>query len=481
MSNALVEKINFSLQNNILTKQEINAWQPYPLPDGSDGLSAIERTRKRVSAAGQWAPWQMIGRRMSIGCVALEITQRCNLDCSYCYLSESSEALKDIPLEEVLRRIDMIHAHYGDNTDVQVTGGDPTLRKRDELVSIIRYIKQKGMRASLFTNGIKATRELLVELCEAGLEDVAFHVDMTQERKGYNSEAELNFIREEYIARARGLPLAVIFNNTVYPGNFHEVPEMVRFYVKHADVVRFASFQVGADTGRGTERDRVTIDAKAVMDAIREGAGTHLNFEAASAGHAKCNGYAYGLVVNGRVLDFFNDPQFVQDILASSANITINRTSKWQVWKTAFRYLISHPAVLWGVVSRFAMLAWRERRDFIAARGKVGKISFFVHNFMDASQLERDRCEACPFMVMTPQGPMSMCVHNAKRDDYLLVPAEVKRDNKLMYFNPATGQFEDQIPGKIAVSLTQKNTRGRAKQESGIGEQEHSQGNEETV
>lgn len=447
-----------------LTKQEITDWQPYPLPDGKDGLTALARTQKRMNAAGQWAPWQMIGRRMAIGCVALEITQRCNLDCSYCYLSESSEALKDIPLEEVYRRIDMIFDHYGPNTDVQVTGGDPTLRNREELVAIIRYIKAKNMRSSLFTNGIKATRDLLEELCAAGLEDVAFHVDMTQERKGYASEAALNVVREEYINRARGLPLAVIFNNTAFPGNFHEIPDMVRFYVKHADVVRFASFQVGADMGRGTERARVTVNPSTVMDAIRDGAGANLNFDAASAGHAKCNGYAYGLVINKNVYDFFNDPQFVQDILASSANLTVNRADKRSVLKTAAGYFIRHPATFWGVAARLAKLAWQARHDLIAARGKIGKISFFVHNFMDSAQLKKERCDACSFMVMTPTGPISMCVHNAKRDDYLLVAAPVKRQNKILFFNPASGEFEDKMPDKISVALTRKNMRGRAKE-----------------
>ena len=446
-----------------LSPTEIAAWKPYPLP-GNDGLTSLARTRQRMQIAGQWAPWQMIGRRMAIGCVALEITQRCNLDCTYCYLSEASEALKDIPLEEVCRRIDMIHAHYGDNTDVQVTGGDPTLRKREELVAIIRYIRHKGMRSSLFTNGIKATRDLLEELCDAGLEDVAFHVDMTQERKGYTSEHELNVVREEYIERARGLKLAVIFNTTAFPGNFHEVPALVKFFVKHADVVRFASFQVGADMGRGIERERVTITPGTVMQAIREGAGANLNFDAASAGHAECNGYAYGLVVNGRVHDFFNDPEFVRAILASSAHLTVKRANKAALWTTVAGYLLSHPAIFWGVTRRFAALAWRQRRDFIAARGRVGKLSFFVHNFMDSSQLDKARCDACSFMVMTPEGPMSMCVHNAKRDDYLLVAAQVKRENKLMYFNPVTGQLEDRMPGRIAVKLTRKNARGRARQ-----------------
>ena len=452
-----------------LTKQQIADWHPYLMPDGSDGLTQLERTKRRMQAAGQWAPWQMIGRRMAVGCVALEITQRCNLDCSYCYLSESSEALKDIPLEEVFRRIDMIFDHYGANTDVQVTGGDPTLRKYDELLAIVRYIKAKDMRASLFTNGIKATRKMLEDLCQAGLEDVAFHVDMTQERQGYSSETALNAVREEYINRARGLPLAVIFNTTACPENFHEIPALCQFFVRHADVVRFASFQVGADMGRGTARERITVNPATVMQSIRDGVGANLNFDAASTGHAKCNGYAYGLIINGQVYDFFNDPEFVQDILASSANLKVNRADKGSVFKTAIAYFAKHPAMFWGVVWRFAKLVWGARRNFVAARGKVGKISFFVHNFMDTSQLEQDRCDACSFMVMTPTGPMSMCVHNAKRDDHLLVAAQVKQHNKLRYFNPATGELEDQMPTKIAVNLTRKNTRGRAKETAPAG------------
>lgn len=445
----------------VLTADEIKDWKPYRLAD--DGLTARARAKERMQRAGQWAPWQMLGRRMSVGCVALEITQRCNLDCSYCYLSESSEALKDIPLEEVYRRIDMIYDFYGAKTDVQVTGGDPTLRKRDELVAIIRYIKQKGLRSSLFTNGIKATRDLLEELVDAGLEDVAFHVDMTQERAGYASEAALNAVRKEYIERARDLPLSVIFNTTAYPGNFHEVPALVQFFIEHADVVRLASFQIGADSGRGVERERVTVSPETVIAAIQQGANAPLNFAAASAGHHACNRYAYGVIINGRMHDFLNDPGFVQYVLHESTGVTINRANKFDVLKAVTAFLVKRPKIFVGVIGRFAALAWRARRDLLAARGRVGKLSFFVHNFMDTEALDIERCDACSFMVMTPEGPMSMCVHNAKRDDYLLVAAEVKRENKLMYFNPATGQFQGQMPKNIAVTLTRKNARGRAK------------------
>ncbi len=444
-----------------LSAQEIKAWQPEKLP--KDELSPMQRTRLRMEATGQWADWQMLGRRMAIGCVALEITQRCNLDCSYCYLSESSEALKDIPLEEVMRRIDQIFAFYGPDTDIQVTGGDPTLRKTEELIAIVAYIKQRGMRASLFTNGIKATRALLEQLCAVGLDDIAFHVDMTQERKGYHSEVELHSVRLEYIERTVGLPLSVFFNTTAFPGNFHEIPDVVRFFVQHADQVRLASFQIGADTGRGTERERITVNPQTVMAAISQGAGTEMTFDAASTGHAACNGYAYGLIIDGKVYNCYNDPAFVQSVLADTAHLRFDRAHKQRSVDAMAKFLLTHPKHLLGFASQFAKATWKAWPALIKNGAKIGKISFFVHNFMDAKQLDKERCEACSFMVMTPEGPLSMCVHNAKRDDYLLVAANVQRENKVLFFNPVSGALEDTMPDKIQVELSRKNARGRAK------------------
>lgn len=137
----------------------------------------------------KWNNGQMAGRRWPVACVSLEITQRCNLDCTLCCLGESSETVRDLPLEEVFRRIDLIVAQYGPATDVQISGGKPTLRRRGELIAIVARIHQRGLRASLFTNGIKATRALLIELAQVGLTDVAFHVDPTQPRAGFASEA----------------------------------------------------------------------------------------------------------------------------------------------------------------------------------------------------------------------------------------------------------------------------------------------------
>jgi hypothetical protein len=60
------------------------------------------------------------------------------------------------------------------------------------------------------------------------------------------------------------------------------------------------------------------------------------------------------------------------------------------------------------------------KADLMASRGRVNKLSFFIHNFMDACDLDPERIKACTFMAATQDGPISMCLHNARRDQYIL-------------------------------------------------------------
>ena len=376
-----------------------------------------------MMATGQWEPHQAMGRRWAIGCVALEITQRCNLDCSACYLSENSELVRDLPLPEVFRRIDRIRRHYGPGTDVQVTGGDPTLRKRDELIAIVRRVREAGMNPSLFTNGIRATRELLTALAEAGLVDVAFHVDMTQGRRGYDSEVALNRLRAEYIERVRGLPLSVFFNTTIFDGNLDELPDVVAFFVRNSDVVRLASFQPQAVVGRGMLKSRSErITTATVKRRIERGAGTAISFDTAHAGHERCNRYGMVFVANGSACDALDHPALYARILDRMSDVRFDRQNKRRALRAFVGALVRHPDILVHATPWLAAKAWRLRHDLVAARFHVNKLSFVIHNFMDSCALETERLTACTFMVATRDGPVSMCRHNATRDDFILAP-----------------------------------------------------------
>lgn len=406
------------LEIQYLSADEIESLVPESLPNSSE--DQLLNIQQKLKDTGQWHGGQIAGRRWAVCSVALEVTQRCNLDCTLCYLSEHSEAVKDVPLEELFRRIDMIFTYYGINTDIQITGGDPTLRKREDLIKIVERITALGMRCSLFTNGILATRDLLESLSNAGLSDVAFHVDITQQRKGYGSETALNEIRQKYIDRVRGLPLAVFFNTSVCEDNFAELPDIVRFFSKQADVVSLISFQLQADTGRGVLRERAqVIDQQTVIQQIEKAIGTSLCFDTLVAGHQRCNSYAMAFEINGNYYDFYDDAEFSRALLDATAQAALPRKHRGQAKTAAVKAFLQAPAIWWPAARWLAKKLWAVKYDLWAARGRVQKMTFVLHNFMDAAKLERERIHSCVFMVATAEGPISMCLHNAKRDNYL--------------------------------------------------------------
>lgn len=402
-------------------KSESRLFQPQLRPD-----HPLADMKRRQQAAQQWTDGQMAGRRWAVACVSLEITQRCNLDCTLCYLSDHSEAVRDIPMAELMRRIDMIHAHYGPGTDVQVSGGEPTLRAQPELVEIVRTIASRGMRPALLTNGIRASRSLLVELAAAGLTDVAFHVDTTQLRAGYADEAALNTVRLEYMARAHGLPVNVMFNTTVHDGNWGCVAMLARFFVDHADQVRFASFQLQAETGRGVlgaREDHISLDA--IWKRLEAGAGTPLSNDVLLAGHSSCNRGAVMLVAAGQAHDAFGDRYFVQRFMREISAAVIDRRTRGRAVRTLFDAALRRPALALAGVGWLLRQARAMRAALWRSRGRVHKLTFFTHNFMDAQHLDEERVNACVFMAVTQDGPMSMCAYNARRNDYLLRPLEI--------------------------------------------------------
>ncbi|SLN41997.1 molybdenum cofactor biosynthesis protein A [Roseovarius albus] len=432
-----------------LTKQDIQRFQPSrPHPD--DPTTSL---REGLQQSGHFGSEQLAGRTFPIACVALEITQRCNLDCTLCYLSDLAETVRDVPLFELKRRIKMIHDHYGDYTNVQITGGDPTLRTIPDLEEIVREIKAHNMRSALFTNGIKANRHMLERMAAAGLDDVAFHVDVTQERKGYESEAALNAIRLEYLERAAGLPLRVLFNTTVCADNVHEIPDLVQFFIQHAGQISLASFQMQADTGRGIlrERDETLINQQSVMELVEQGAGTSLPFDMPMIGHPDCNKYTAVLTNGKTTVPLYDDPPFFTTLFHAIAQQGVDWSVERKVLPRALRTAIRSPHIAaLGLV--FVIRKVWAFKSSLFHRKMPKKISFFIHNFMDAEKLEEDRCKSCVFMVATARGPLSMCVHNSKRDAMITEAVPEKPGQR------AWSPIEAEIP---AASLPYKKLKGR--------------------
>ena len=426
--------------------------------DDSRHQQRLKDTKNRMG--DMFTPNQVLGRLHSIGCVAVEITQKCNLDCTLCYLSEHSQSVADIPIEEVFRRLDDVLHHYGPGTHVQITGGDPTLRKHKELVEIVRYANDLGLYTAMFTNGIGATRKLLKRLAEVGLRDVAFHVDTTQRRENGENELVLNNIRQEYLDRAKGLGLMVIFNTTVHKDNFHDIPDLVGFFRQHADQIGLVSFQLQADTGRGEWRERdIVINTQTVEAQIEKGSTSDLPWDVMQVGHSECHHYLPTAVVNNKVYPLVSSKKFIAEFMHDFQYASWDRhKSKKHIIGKFMLELLKKPK-WWVRLPVFAVQhILNMSGDLFKSRGRVHQLTFFVQNFMDANELVQERVDACSFMVMTDQGPVSMCEHNANRDEYILKPMQITRsDGTVIDYQPLKDKVVKQSTGQGAQKLSQIN------------------------
>jgi MoaA/NifB/PqqE/SkfB family radical SAM enzyme len=97
--------------------------------------------------------------------------RRCNLSCGYC--NEYDDVSSPVPTEEMFRRIDKL-ADLGTRV-VTLSGGEPLLHP--DLEKIIARIRQRGMMATLISNGYLMTRERIVKLNQSGLDYFQISID----------------------------------------------------------------------------------------------------------------------------------------------------------------------------------------------------------------------------------------------------------------------------------------------------------------
>ncbi len=167
-------------------------------------------------------PWSMNDNPIAW----LEVTDVCNIHCEGCYRQymtghKSLEQLK----EEVL-----FFKRWRNPDNFSIAGGEPLIHP--QIVELVAFIREQGCKPVILTNALALTPELLHELKQAGLAGFTIHIDSHQNRPHWNdkTEAEHNELRQKYadMIHAEG-GLYVIFNATVYPSTFHEIPDVMRW------------------------------------------------------------------------------------------------------------------------------------------------------------------------------------------------------------------------------------------------------------
>lgn len=122
----------------------------------------------------------------------LHLTQRCNLNCQYCYNKENIGKSGDLTTEEWKRIIKKLHDNNFDY--VVFTGGEVSLR--NDLVELAKYVDSLNMKLHILTNGTTRMQDELfdyVERIEISIDDA------NVQRNNLLRKNSSNFTVYEYI------------------------------------------------------------------------------------------------------------------------------------------------------------------------------------------------------------------------------------------------------------------------------------------
>ncbi len=193
----------------------------------------------------------------------LVVTNRCDLNCWYCFFfAERAGYVYEPSLEDLRKAVRLLKNERPiPGNAVQITGGEPSLR--DDILDIIRMIKDEGIHHVQYnTNGIRMSQDLKFARAvrSAGVSTVYLSFDGVTPKTNPKNHFEIPGMLDN--SRRAGLGV-VLVPTVIRSVNDHEVGDIVRFGFRSIDVVRGVNFQpvslVGRMPRKERERHRITI------------------------------------------------------------------------------------------------------------------------------------------------------------------------------------------------------------------------------
>ncbi|AOY76456.1 radical SAM (seleno)protein TrsS [Clostridium formicaceticum] len=199
-------------------------------------------------------------------CTALiEVTNRCNLSCSYCFAQAEIEEAEDPDIKMIEERFDRLLSR-GIRCNLQLSGGEPTLR--EDLAEIIKMGRSKNLfLIQVNTNGIRIAQDeaYLKKLKEAGLDSIYLQFDSTCDQVYTRLRGRKLFdLKKQAIENCQKHQVGVVLVPTLVPEiNTHHIGEMIKFALAYTPTVRGIHFQPVSYFGKipsdGAVSNRLTI------------------------------------------------------------------------------------------------------------------------------------------------------------------------------------------------------------------------------
>lgn len=182
--------------------------------------------------------------------IAWEITRSCTLRCQHCRAAAVRAAYEgEFTLDEIKKVIDSIAARF--QPILILTGGEPMLRA--DLLDIVRYATQTGLRPVMATCGTLLTEQSAQKLKDSGVQRISVSIDGPDagSHDAFRGVPGAFDAAMKGIAAARKVGLPFQINTTVTRRNWAQLPRILDLAVS-LDAAAFHPFLL-VPVGRGKD------------------------------------------------------------------------------------------------------------------------------------------------------------------------------------------------------------------------------------
>jgi len=356
-------------------------------------------------------------------CVLLEVTQRCDLHCAFCFAAAGDQRVADPDLASIenwYRRLLQAGGPY----NIQLSGGEPALR--DDLPDIIRLGRDLGFTFfQLNTNGLRLARDstYLKRLKDAGLSTVFLQFD------GTNGEIHRQLRCRDLLAqklavieRCAELNLGVVLVPTLVPRvNTDDIGNLIKLALDHFPAVRGVHFQPVSYFGRypqpPRDADRITIPE--VIRAIETQTNGHIksaSFKPSNAENARCSFHGNFVVMpDGDLMPLTQraTSSCCQPSDAAQGSIKAREfvAQHWSAPEASIELLPVAPQIVAPqvIAPQPSLGGW----DTFLSRAKTHVFCLSGMAFQDAWNLDLERLRECYIHNISPDGRLiPFCAYN---------------------------------------------------------------------
>ena len=343
--------------------------------------------------------------------VLLEITQRCNLGCNFCFADAGASPMDDPSLEVIKGWYEKL-LKGGGPFNIQLSGGEPTLR--DDLPEIIALGKSLGFNfIQVNTNGLRfAEDSSFVERCKAaGLSSIFLQFDGTTDEIYRALRGKPIFRQKELaIENCARNNIGVVLVPTLVPGvNVENIGAIIQYGLSHLPAVRGVHFQPVSYFGRYPEQPadsaRITIP-EVIQELARQSNGQIRpdSFKPPGCENALCSFHGNFVLMPGGELrpwtkheSCCGTPEKAEVGAAKARNFVAKYWSAPEV-KTTVKGIGGTDFSIW---------------DSFLERTKTHSFSISGMAFQDAWNLDLDRLRDCCIHVMSPEEKLiPFCAYN---------------------------------------------------------------------